>query len=66
MVSTVASASMAVDSFGDQFVSLRSDDVNAQNFAVLFVGHNFHEAVMRAENGGLAVGTKGNFPTLTL
>src|SRR5665213_4116618 len=47
------------DRFGNQFVSLGADDVDAQNLAVLLIGYNLNEAVVRAENSGFAVGCKG-------
>src|SRR4029077_20911691 len=36
------------DHFGDQLVSLRSDDVDAEDLAKLFVRHHLHEPIMLA------------------
>ena len=41
--------------FGDQLERLRADDVDAQNLAVLLVGHHLDEAFVAAEDGRLAV-----------
>ena len=42
--------------FADQFERLRPDDVDAQNLAVIFVGDDFDEPVVVAQDARLAVG----------
>src|SRR5713101_329046 len=39
----------------DQLVSLRSDDVDTENLAILFVRHHLHEPVVLAVDSSLAV-----------
>src|SRR5260370_4361095 len=46
------------DRFGDQLVSLRPDDVYAENLAILFVRHHLHEPVVLAVDGSLAIRQK--------
>ena len=46
------------DGFGDELEGLGADDVDAENFAVLLVGDDFDEAIVMAEDGGLAVGRR--------
>src|ERR1017187_1835521 len=52
------------DGFGDDLESLRADDVDAQNLAVLLVGHYLDESVVRTEDGGLAVRGEGKLSHL--
>src|SRR5438067_11492210 len=41
--------------FGDQLESLRPDDMNAENFAILLLRDNFHEPLVLVKNGRFAV-----------
>src|SRR5271163_1629992 len=41
--------------FGDQFGSLRPDDVDAEDLAMLRIGHDLDEAFVRADDRGLGV-----------
>src|ERR1700691_2296803 len=41
--------------FGDQLESIRADDVHAQNFAFLPVGHHLDESAVAIEDGGPAI-----------
>src|SRR5579864_5391851 len=42
--------------FRDQFVSFRPNNMDAQDLPEFLIGHNFYEALVTAENAGLAVG----------
>ena len=66
ITSTVASASMAATASRDQLERLRPDDVDAQNLAVLLVGHHLDEAVVIAQDGGAAVAREREAPDLHL
>ena len=64
--STVASSSIAVTRFGDDLRRVRADDVDAENLAVLGVGDDLDEAVVRVEDGGLGVADEGELADLDL
>src|SRR5258708_35412025 len=49
---------------GDYLESLRPDDVDAKNLAILLVGHHLHEAVVLSHNGSLAIGQKRELANL--
>src|SRR5664279_1836906 len=50
--------------FGNQFRRGRADDVHAENFAMLGVCHDLHEAVMRSHNTGARVRGEGELADL--
>src|ERR1700739_4010454 len=39
--------------FGDEFCGLRTDDVYAEDFAILGIGNDFDEAIVAADDCGL-------------
>ena len=43
------------DTLGNDFSRLRADDVDAQDLAILRIGDDLDEAVVRIEDGGLRV-----------
>src|SRR6185503_4279918 len=45
----------------DQLVSLRADNVDAQDLPVFLIGDNFHKAVMLPQDRSLGVGGEGEF-----
>src|ERR1035441_3641030 len=49
---------------GNQLRRSRADDVHTENFAVLGVGHNLHEAVMLSHDTGAGVGGEGELANL--
>src|ERR1017187_2675569 len=49
---------------GNQLRRSRADDVHTEDFAVLGVGHNLHEAVMLSHDTGALVGGEGEFADL--
>src|SRR5689334_6447791 len=49
------------NAFPDQLVSFRTNDMDAQDFAILGVGDDFDEAVVLPQDAGLAVGGEGEF-----
>ena len=66
MSSTVASSCNAATASAIISVAKRPDNVHAENFAVRFVGYHFDEAVVLAENRGLAVAEEREFPDFHL
>src|SRR5579863_9373303 len=52
--------------FGDQLIRLRADDVHAQDLAILLIGDDLDEAVVLAQDRGLAVGQERKLPDLDL
>ena len=54
------------DGFRDQLEGLRSDDVDAQDFAEFLIGDHLHETVVLSEDGGLAVGGERKLADLHL
>src|ERR1017187_4266546 len=41
--------------FGDQFESIRADDMHTQNFAEFLVGHHLDESAVAVEDAGAAI-----------
>src|SRR5216683_111640 len=50
--------------FGDQFGGQRADDMDAEDLAVLCVGHHLDEAFMLVDDAGLGVGGEGELADL--
>src|ERR1039458_3388074 len=47
------------DGFGDEFEGFGADDVDAEDFAIGFVGDDFDEAIVISEDGGAAIAGEG-------
>src|ERR1035438_1467474 len=54
------------DRFRDQLESLRPDDVDTQDLAVLLVGHYLNEALVVSQDSGAAVPREREAPDLHL
>ena len=54
------------NALGNKFRSLGTDDVNAENFAILGIRNDFHKAIVRVEDGGFRVADKRELTDLDL